>query len=91
MSRACRAHELNQDPTLARLRHILSLVEGLCWGVDPESRHGDDRRQAEKLLREALRVAERKHHLVNKLRRQVRAKNRRIQKIAGRGKTPHEH
>lgn len=72
----------DQDPTLARLRRILDLVQGLLLGIENDTRYSDDRWEAEKMLREALRVAERKHHLVNKLRRQVRAKDRRLGKLA---------
>lgn len=78
MTRAC---DTKADPTLARLRRILDLVEGLR--VDPELKDYDDKTEAEKLLREALRVAERKRHLIRKLSASLRAKDRRMARFAG--------
>jgi hypothetical protein len=74
----------DQDPTLARLRKILDLVQGLSLGIESDTRFSDDRWEVEKMLQEALRVAERKHHLIRKLRRALRAKDRRARKLAER-------
>lgn len=73
------------NPSLARLRSIREIVEMLQ--IDPEISDYDRRYKVVEMLREAERVAARKAHLVRKLRAQLRAKERRIAKLAGHVRT----